>query len=188
MGDQPARRQTLGIVLRGFLSALEKRGLREPVRKAVSPEVAKLMDQPPIHMAWIDSRVLDEMLIATLKLSDRTTIRDLGHEVVRSTSGPIIAPLLKTFLTLFGTTPASLFSNLNAVARLQFTGLTFQYLKSTDRSGMVEVRYIEKVNPVVFTSWEGTLMFAFDVCGVRGIVSRAELQEDGCSAKLAVQW
>lgn len=188
MRDQPARRQTLGIVIRGFLSALEKRGLREPVRKAVSPEVAKVMEHPPIHVAWVDSRVFDEMLIAAMKLSDRPTVRDLGHELVRSTSGPIIAPLLKTFLTLFGATPASIFSNLNAVARLQISGLTFQYSRSTDRSGTVEARYVEKVDPVVFTCWEGALMFAFDVCGVRGIISRAEVQEDGCSAKLAVQW
>src|SRR5689334_10812151 len=91
MGDQPARRQTLGIVIRGFLSALEKRGLREPVRKAVRPEVAKVMDHPPIHVAWVDSLVFDEMLIAALKLSDRSTVRDLGYELVRGTSGPIIA-------------------------------------------------------------------------------------------------
>lgn len=188
MVESVVKRATIGVTVRGIVSALEAAGVCDEIRPKLSPEARRLIDSPPYHIAWIDDRLIDEIVYSAEALRGHDFVRDVGYAVTRDSSGPMLSPILRMIMAASGSAPSTLFSNLNRIVPMETRGLTTSYERVDDRSGVVVLTFAEKVPPCALAFWEGVLRFPFDLCNVKGEVGAAELSPDGMSARVKVKW
>jgi hypothetical protein len=115
-------------------------------------------------------------------------IRQIAYENTSQQTGQMIVPMLRTLLRLWGTTPATIFKNMSSVVSVQVKGTKLIYVAETDTSGVMEIDPSRVCNPYVYAGWEGVFLFAYEVSGVKGDVSRTVITEGGRYGKCALRW
>lgn len=183
-----AERETANMVLRSYRAALDARGLLVQVRAYAEPEVQRVLDSPPLPIGWAPSSVADGLFEALGKALPREQVREVGYQAVRDNIGPVLAPILRGLLSLFGSTPASIFGNMDRVSAIMVRGITFGWEPESPTAGAVVTRNPVPVPEAIFAGWEGAFLFAFDICGVKGTVDRSELLDGGKSARTRLRW
>ncbi|NMO17866.1 hypothetical protein HPC49_23365 [Pyxidicoccus fallax] len=182
-------RKYTGSLFRSYLSGLEMLGLRAEVRQRVPAPVAKLMDTPPLHSAWVDIDAVSPLLHAVMNLKGREGVRRLGYEATRGTTLKFLKPQMQTVTMLSGKTPSALFAAMDSLCRPFFTGLSFRWTRESHRSGTLELRSASTLDTASFAAWEGTLLLLFDECDVTtGTISPAVISEQGHVGTMHVQW
>ena len=184
-------RGCLGSVYKITADFLGERGLLDEVRSKISPESRAMVEKPPFAFAWRDSAALEEIERVLYARSPELCV-DLGHAAGRQLSQSIVAPVLKMALSLFGTTPASLFGNLDRFFSMVVRGFSFQYQSAAPKDGVVRAQ-IEGagVHPSLFQQLRGNLKTIFDLCSVAGTVGAAQVvrnDESGAEVLLPVRW
>jgi hypothetical protein len=162
--------------------------MTERVLARLQGEAREVLERPPLHGAWLPGPTYDQILVAIGQEANRQTVRDIGYQVARNTTGPIILPLVRTFLSLFGFSPLSLLNNVNRLAALQLHGIEFRYEPETERSGVLVASTPDPMDSLVYAHWEGVLTFAKDIFKMPVTVETAVPDPDGRSAKIRVSW
>jgi hypothetical protein len=188
MSEPAVRREVIGLFFRGVRAELDRRGLTGRVLERLQGEARELLEHPPLHGAWSPGTAYDQIVLAIARETNRQMVRDIGYHVAKSTTGPFVLPLVRTFLNLFGFSPLSLLNNVNRLASLQLRGVDFRYEPETERSGMLVVSTPEQMDLLVYAHWEGVLTFAKDIFTMPVTVGTAVLDPDGRSARVRVAW
>lgn len=182
------RREVSGAVIRGTIKWIEGAGLTAQVEPLVSPETRAMMRRPPLTIAWVPGLHEDELLEALEKVAGPAKVVTFGLESTRASFGPVLRPILSTLTTMFGATPASLFSKLNSVTGMMLKGVDFEWTaEGTDR-GTVIVRTVDVPKVAWLRSWAGILAHGFDLTDTAGIVGDWKTLPDGKGASFPVSW
>ena len=180
--------QVRGSVFRAYLKFLEAAGMSAAVREGVPARTQAAMDKPPFVLAWVSSDQIEDLYGAVQAISGIDGVRRLTHEATRSQVGPLLRPLIQGAMKLVGTTPSSVFSELNSIAAPALNGIRFTWTPSTESSGELLVQHSAPSSEIVYHAWAGTLSYVWDVCEVEGAIEFKERMPDGCSARLGFHW
>jgi hypothetical protein len=181
-------RQMIGSVFRGYVDALKNRGWLEEVLPRLPPDVAELVRRPPFPLRWLDFKYSDELTGALHDLKGAQAVRDFLHDVLRDSVGPLLRPLISTFLSVVGGGPETLFSRMESFAPPIIKGTSFRWTSTGPESGELELSHGLPLSKAAWLAWEGTLLFAFDVTKKPGAVSETRLSPDGLTGTIAVRW
>ncbi len=176
------------MLVRGYIDLFERRGVMEKIRPKMSPELAAFVARPPLPVTWVDATLFYEMLTQAGEATSLEAIRQFAIENTSQQAGPMLLPMLRTLLRLWGATPATIFKNTASVVGVQSKGTRFTYTPETDTSGVIDIEPGMVMSPYVYAAWEGVFMFAYEVAGVKGEVSRTEVLEGGRRGRVAVKW
>lgn len=182
-----AARAGMGVVLREILRFLEAQKLTAQVEAKVSPETRALMQKPPWALAWLPARPIDEIETAVLTLLGRKGCVDLGLALGRGMGGTLLQPLLRTALTLFGSKPETVFSNLDRFFSLSTRGLSFSWEPIDARTGLVKVVLAGGDLPQApLHVLQGSLHYAFELTGSAGSIGDVEIVANGLTETTVV--
>jgi hypothetical protein len=181
-------RETSGNTVRGLLAELKSRGLLEAVRAGVSPEARAMMDDPPLFIAWVPSQRYEELMVRLWEVAGNQEAQQVVHACVLNACGPLILPLLKTFMRIFHGLPVSVLKNMGKVISMQSRGIQVEYEAETERSGHFTIRYPEPVRDCLFAGWEASLRFGQEIAGPNFTVGRFEVSEGGKVGRGRVAW
>ncbi len=120
-------REFSGTIVRGTIEWIEKAGLTERVRKEVPADTAALIQRPPLSISWVDARHMDQLLGALERVAGTEVVVTYGLEATRRSFGPVLSPMLRGMVGMFGATPASIFGHLDRIASLMIRGATYSY-------------------------------------------------------------
>jgi hypothetical protein len=104
----------------------------------------------------------------------------------------VMQSLVRMAFTLFGQTPATLFSNADLFFRMVTTGFGFRYEPLAAKAGVVWASIAGgDVHGSLFEQIRGNLSGAYPLCSVRGEVGPAEVHrndEQSSLVKYTVRW
>jgi hypothetical protein len=186
-----APRQGLGTFFRTLMDFVDKGGLHERVRAAVSPATREVIDNPPRPLTFIPSRAIDEIEAALQRLAGTEALVECGLVCSRSLAWSLIQPVLRLVFQLFGQSAEPVFANLDKFFSLVTKGITFSWERQGD-GGTVVARFDGPDTPeAAFHVLRGTLLFVFEVTGTRGEVAAPEIvhaTNEGATVRYRVQW
>jgi hypothetical protein len=161
----------IGLSVRCGIEFIAQQGLTALVRADASPAAQKALDNPPPKFGWHDASVLDELETLLLKHGGREACVDLGHFAAVSLGGGIVKPVLSFALQIFGTTPQTIFANLDRFFSIVTRGLQYEYQPVSDKSGLV-ILTADGPNPppALFDVCRGNLTYLLGLAGVTGSV------------------
>jgi hypothetical protein len=179
-------------VVRGYAAVLRREGLLEPVCARVSPEVEQLLRHPPPATAWVDGRLTEQITLAVADVGGATAPRRLLRLASQESLIPLMMPLIKGLLRVFGVTPHTLYKRLNDTLKFSNRGCEASYRVEGVRAGTVRYRMLYRRNvPIaVFHGVAGGLEAVLAICDVMGTVSEPRVVDDGKgnAADYAVAW
>jgi hypothetical protein len=181
-------RQLSGAVLRADVAWLEKQGLKAAVRARLPPDTQALLDKPPLLISWVAARHIDALLDAVLQIGGEEKLVQLGEETTRASFGPVLRPLLRTLVSLFGASPAALFGRIDSTLPVFVKGASFTYEPGGDRDGFLHLRTVDRPPAAWLLQWKGTLRFTFEVANAQGSINSCVPDPDGRGAVYAVSW
>jgi hypothetical protein len=182
----------IGLSVRCGIDFIEQKGLTAKVRADASPAARAALDNPPAKLGWQDATVLDELETLLLTHGGRQACVDLGHYAAVSLGGGIVKPVLSFALQIFGTTPQTIFSNLDRFYSIVTRGLHYEFQHVSDKSGTL-ILTADGPNPppALFDVCRGNLVYLLDLAGVTGTVDPYHLRSaDSASTvvSFAVNW
>lgn len=185
-GDAPL---VNGSVLRAYLEHVRALGLEAQVRERLSPQALEKIDHPPLPLSWFDSRLTDEISKAVYELKGRDAVREMGKVITSKSIARLLRPLIATSMSLFGSTPASLFSRLETYASLMVRNAEFSWKQRDDHSGTLTLRHGVSLHDAAYALWEGVLLYVFELTGVTtGTVGASTLGDGGRQALMNISW
>ncbi len=188
MKSGSALHQYSGAVYRAYAEAVTRSGLAAEVRSRASPELQRVLASPPNPITWLDSSLLVELLEIVVKLRGAEAGRRLVFDATRTSIGRMIEPVLKTTLSIFGSSPASLMSRLSTLTMLTDRGSHYRYQPRGDNSGELCVELTVAMPKTFWEAWLGVIDFGLDLCGTTGQGRLASQAADGKSAIYLVEW
>lgn len=185
------QRGFIGSVFRFTADWLAEKGLLGDVRAKASPTVRRILDQLPSAFSWQGPSELEEIQQIVYGLSPELCV-DLGHTASSRLAGSIIRPVLQMAMTLFGTSPATVFGNLDRFYSMAARGFAFTYEERAKNHGIVQATIRGAgIPPASFEVTRGNLLTVFDLCSASGAISAPEVvrhDEAGAVVRFAVQW
>ena len=176
------------IIFRGYRSAIERRGKLQSVVEKVRPATAALLQNPPLAISWVDYDDMNEVFRAMGECLTRQEVRQAGLEAARDGIGPILAPVIRGTLGLFGASPPGLFGNLRRVTAIVLKNTDFSFQSTGPTTGVMEIINPIPMDPGLYTGWEGAFLFGFEVLGMKGVVGQAEVLDGGKRGRVALSW
>jgi hypothetical protein len=195
-GTTPAAERTprgyIGLSVRCGIDFIAEKGLTAKVRAEASAAARIAMDNPPSKLGWQDATVLDELETLLLKHGGRQACVDLGHYAAVSLGGGIVKPVLSFALQIFGTTPQTIFTNLDRFYSIVTRGLHYEYQAVSAKSGVI-ILTADGPNPppALFDVCRGNLTYLLDLAGVTGNIDPHHLRSADSSRTIvsfAVNW
>jgi hypothetical protein len=186
--QEPTGIRVAAMLVRGYIDLFERRGVMEKIRPKMSPALAAFVAHPPLPIAWVDANLFYELFALAGEATSYAALRQFAMEHTSQQVGPMLLPMLKTLLRLWGATPATLFKNAASVVGVQSKGTRFNYVPESETSGVLEIDPGMVMNPVVWAGWEGTFLFAFEVAGVKGEMGKTEVLDGGRRGRIPVRW
>ena len=183
MSDQ---RDYIGQVVRITLDFIEERGLGPQIREKASPDTARMLAKPPWPFAWVPAAPMDELETLVASLGGREACFDLGLVAARKIGGTLMEPVIRTAMTFFGRTPATVLAHLDRFYSIATRGWHFDYEPGSATSGVVVARSDSAAIPVaIFDVMRGNLSYVFELCGTTGEFEPAEIvRHDAAGAQL----
>jgi hypothetical protein len=182
----------IGLSVRCGIDFIAEKGLTAKVRADASPAAAAALDHPPPKLGWQDATVLDELETLLAKHGGREACVDLGHYAGVSLGGGIVKPVLGFALQMFGTTPQTIFTNLDRFYSIVTRGLHYRYEPLSEKSGTILLT-AEGANPpaALFDVCRGNLVYLLDLTGVAGKIDpplRTSAEFERTIVSYAVHW
>jgi len=176
-GEENAARGYIGLSVRCGIDFIKDLGLTAKVRADASPATQQALDNPPAKLGWHDATVLDELETLLLKHGGREACVDLGHYAGVSLGGGIVKPVLGFALQIFGTTPQTIFSNLDRFYSIVTRGLHYQFESISEKSGrLILTADGDNPPPALFDVCRGNLIYLLDLTGVTGTIDPYEVR------------
>jgi hypothetical protein len=174
---QRVPRGYIGLSVRCGIDFIKQLGLTEKVRAEASPAAQQALDNPPTKLGWHEATVLDELETLLLKHGGRQACVDLGHYAGVSLGGGIVKPVLSFALHIFGTTPQTIFTNLDRFYSIVTRGLHYEFQPVSEKSGTIVLTVDgENPPPALFDVCRGNLTYLLDLAGVTGTVDPHEVR------------
>jgi hypothetical protein len=187
-----APRQGLGTFFRNIVEFIEARGLKQEVLACVSAETRALCDRLPRSLSWVPSRHIDELEAAFLAAAGIALTVEMGRVCSKSLGTTLIQPVLRVAFSLLGQGPDTVFENLDRFFSVVTRGIEFSYAPESKKAGTVTARFVGPDTPeAAFHVLQGSLEFIFELCGVSGEVSTANVAEQspkGATVRYRVTW
>lgn len=181
-------RAVTGAIVRGFASALEKRGLTKGVLAEASPEAKAMLSRPPLHFSWAPAVHYEELVSRGARLAGPGNEHLLGRELVVDGVGPILRPLLKTVTGLLGGGPAAFLKGLPRAVPMQYRGVAFAFREEGPRRAVLTIDYGAPIDPIIFKVWAGSLAFGDDIHGIPTQISLFEVSPDQRKGHFRISW
>lgn len=187
------QRGFIGSVYRFTAEWLAEKGLFGEVRGRASPGVQRLLEKPPSAFSWQGPSELEEIqrIVYSLARGPELCV-ELGHVASTRLAGSIVRPVLQMAMSLFGTSPATVFANLDRFYSIAARGFTFSYEESARDRGVVQALIRGPGIPEAsFEVTRGNLLTVFDLCSTNGTIAPPEVvrhDQAGALVRLAVQW
>jgi hypothetical protein len=177
-----------GSTLRSYVSVLTRDGHRDAVLAQVPPDTAAQITDPPLATAWVDFVHVVRITQAVEALYGTVGVREFARKAIDDAKKPHLR-VLEAVMRLFGVSPASVFKRLNDVIKHTIENNIFSYAPTSDRSGVMEVRWLVdyEVPTCMFIGVATTFQVIFESCGVRGFVGAPERLGPG-AARFRLQW
>jgi hypothetical protein len=177
-----------GSILASQIKYLKDVKLFDGVYQRASPELRQLMDKPPTVLAFVSGQYSTELIEIVFGLKGADFVREMSHRSSGEAMGPVILPVMKSMLKIFGATPHTVFSQLHRWLGKSVTGVSCEYITLSPTSGQLNVSHLTPKTPIAYLSWEGSMRFAFELTGVVGTVFPADISVDRKSARIKVSW
>ena len=187
-----APRQGIGSFFRNIVEFIEQRGVKDRVLAEVSPDTRALCEKLPRSLSWVPSRHIDELEAAFLAVAGRQLTVQMGRDCSQNLGTTLIQPVLRVAFSLLGQGPATIFENLDRFFSVATRGIEFSYAPESKKAGIVTARFVGPDTPeAAFHVLQGSLEFIFELCGVSGEVTTAEIAEEspkGATVRYRVSW
>jgi hypothetical protein len=180
-------RQISGAVLRADSAWLEKNGLMAQVRERLAPETQALLDKPPMAVTWVTAHHLDALHEALLAVGGEHMLVQLGQEAAK-THGVLLERLLKTVSSLFGASPAALFSHMDSFMETYIKGTSFNWEPTGERAGVLRISNVEPAPLTWYLRLKGPVLSVFNAVSAKGTIDACDIDPDGKSAAYRVSW
>jgi len=191
-GEENAARGYIGLSVRCGIDFIKDLGLTAKVRADASPATQQALDNPPAKLGWQDATVLDELETLLLKHGGRQACVDLGHYAGVSLGGGIVKPVLGFALQIFGTTPQTIFNNLDRFYSIVTRGLHYEYQPVSEKSGTIVLTAEgNDPPPALFDVCRGNLIYLLDLAGVTGRIEPYEVRSQSSTKTIvtfAARW
>jgi len=189
---EEARRGYIGLSVRCGIDFIEARGLTGRVRADASPAAREALEKPPPKLAWQDATVLDELETLLAKHGGSQACVDLGLYAATHLGGSIVKPVLSFALQIFGTTPQTIFDNLDRFYSIVTRGMHYRYEPVSDKSGTI-VLVADGPNPppALFDVCRGNLIWLLELANVAGTIEPHEMRSadsNGTVVSYPVRW
>ncbi|MBS2031272.1 MAG: hypothetical protein JST54_25460 [Deltaproteobacteria bacterium] len=177
-----------GAILRGQMKRLRALGWLDDVSANVSEATRNVMAKPPISLAKVPAYPTDDVARAVMELHGREAARDLSYHVNRDNTGPLVVPLVRSLLHMFGSTPHTVFGNLATLSAQMTRNIDFAYEKRGPDHGAVIISHEEPAGAPWFIGWEGVFVLGLELASAKGEVWPFEADPDGKRAVFRVRW
>jgi hypothetical protein len=191
-GGEQSARGYIGLSVRCGIDFIKEHGLTEQVRADASPAAREALDNPPAKLAWQDAAVLDELETLLAKHGGSAACVDLGLYAATHLGGSIVKPVLGFALQIFGTTPQTIFTNLDRFYSIVTRGLHYRYEPVSDKSGTILLT-ADGPNPppALFEVCRGNLIWLVELANVAGTIEAPEIRSadsKGTVVSFAARW
>jgi hypothetical protein len=180
------------FVLRAYINELKVANLFEVVLGKVDPGTRQVLLDPPPGSSWIDSRHTDGIGEVASEIIGLQRWRKISHDAVINSMIPVLRVVVEGFVRLFGATPATLLARLTRITSTSQRGVEYDYQASSNRSGVLIVRYYERrdVPLSTFYSCAGGIDTIFDICHTPGTIGDPQRIDDGKgnAVRIEVKW
>jgi hypothetical protein len=116
----------------------------------------------------------------------------MGRVASRTIGITIAQPVVRMAFSLLGQSPATIFGNLDRFFSLVTKGIHLEWTEPEPKGGKVVVSFDGPGTPrAAFLVLQGSLQFAFELCGVSGEVGPPEVLADvpeGARVRYQVRW
>ncbi len=185
---EAAQREFSGTIVRGTIEWIAKAGLTERVRGEVPKETAALLDRPPLSIVWVEARHQDRLLGAIEKFAGPDALVTYGLEATRASFGPVLRPILRGLMGLFGATPATIFSRLDRITLVMIRGETYSFEPRSATEGVLTIRAVDRAPEVWFHAWGGVLLYGFELAEAQGKVAEWKHSPGANEATYRLVW
>jgi hypothetical protein len=176
-------------VLRGYISELERLGVKGEIHERVPPEVALLLEQPQEAPSWVPALVLDEILIALVALRGREAARELGYRLMKGGRlEAVFAPIVSVALNFLGSSPAALLSRAQTMASVISQGIQLRWERTSENTGVIRICTEKSMPDSSWAAWEGAFLYAFELTGTLGEVSPSRPAPDDRCGETLISW
>lgn len=181
--------QVNGSVLRAYVDHVRSLGLEAEVRARLSAKALEKVDKPPLMLSWFDSRLTDEISDAVSALRGREAAREMGRQMTGKSIARLLRPLIAGSMSLFGSTPANLFSRMETFSSLMVRNAKFAWQPTGESSGTMTLEHGVPLSDAAYAVWEGVFLYAFELTGTAsGRVGRTRLVSGGRRGVIEVSW
>ena len=180
--------QASGLLARSYRKTLSELSLLTPLCTRLPPAIARLLGEPPGAMTWSSADWVLELDAALCALASRDTCRQVGQMMTRDAIGGVLAPMARTALALFGSTPATLYPRLPTYMGLFMRGVELDYSPTDPRGGTLLMGCHVPMNDGYLAVWEGVFLFVQEACGAKGQVRSSRMEKGGKRASISVSW
>ena len=180
--------QVVGTVFLAYVRQMEKRGLYARVRARAGAELARALDKRPLAVSWVGGGVLVQLAEALETEIGADGVRELARASTKESVGPLIAPIARATVSIFGGTPDRLFSRIETALSITNRGCTFSWERLGDQSGVLRIDVSQPMPVPYWRMWEGALEYVYDLCKVAGKVVLDGVAAPSPFARFRAEW
>jgi len=176
--------QSKASIFRGFVVAIEKEGLLEPVRARVSAETRGFIDSPPPASTWMPSWPSEQIAEAVTEIAGVQRWRRIAYLRHARRRGAAAARGHRGLLaTVSVRSPRRCFRACSTHA-VEHQGIDYQFTSTGEREGEMIVTYPHRRDLPMSTYFAvaGALEVVFELCGARGTIDDPETGSSCLSA------
>jgi hypothetical protein len=182
--------QVRGVTLRAYIQWLTRESLLAEVLTRVPPSTARLLKDPPRADVWVEGREVLNVVTAIDTLYGLDGVRRFARETLDQQIVPTHRPVLIGLLRMFGASPVTLFKRMNLLVRWNVKGMDYCYLATSERAGVMEVRYLaeEEIETSAFVSGATVMEALLELCSAEnGTVGEPE-RLSATSVAYQIKW
>lgn len=176
-----------GFTVGGIGKALEKLGYAEQLLPELSQPTKDALAKAGLFKFHAGS-TMDEVLIVLARQRGPDACAAMMEEATRAAVIGVVAPLARMYLTLKGNQPSVLFERFNDLLRGTARGIKSTWTSTSERSGRLQIDYVDRVDPIVVHAWRGAMRHVLVFCKANGEVKVDQPGSDGKSVSLLIRW
>ncbi|MDP1827984.1 MAG: hypothetical protein Q8L48_32215 [Archangium sp.] len=169
---EPSAYEVSATYARGFAKAAKDLGLLPALKPRCSPQALEFLMDPDANRWW-PSAAVEACTELIHEMSGEATLFEVGYRTVAVTVGPVLLPLVKVSLTLFGATPATLLKRVADLSSSSLRGMISTWKPGGPRDGEVTLTYPTQVPRGYGELWRGALRWVCEAADAKD--PRAEL-------------
>lgn len=148
--------QVSSTYARGFAKAVHELGLRSALEARLSVAAKQFLDDPGANRWWPPAAV-EECTRLIHEIHTDPTLLEVGYRTLSSTLGPILLPLVKVSLTLFGASPATLLKRVPDLSSSALRGVGSSFKAGGPKDCELSLLYPTEVPKGYGALWEGAI-------------------------------